>query len=48
MFTLKVDRDGITLFRHFETREALSAAGRAEVRKGHTPLAMFFPGEVVS
>lgn len=46
MFTLKVDRDGIIIFRHFATRAAMSDAGRAEIRKGHTPLAMFLPGEV--
>ncbi|MCA1799798.1 MAG: hypothetical protein LC650_00705 [Actinobacteria bacterium] len=48
MFTLKVDRDGIVLFRHFTSREAMSAAGRTEIRKGFTPLAMFLPGEVVA
>lgn len=48
MFTLKVDRDGVVLFRHFPTREAMSAAGRAEIRKGHTVLAMFLPGERVA
>lgn len=48
MFTLKIDRDGVILFRHFATRSAMSDAGRAEIRKGFTPLAMFFPGEEVA
>jgi len=48
MFTLKVDRDGVVLFRHFTSREALGAAARTEIRKGHTPLAMFSPGERVA
>lgn len=45
MFTLKVDRDGIVLFRHFATRAEMSDAGRTEILKGNTPLGMFLPGE---
>jgi len=45
MFTIRVDRNGVVLDRHFDTRDAASAAGRGEGRKGHTVLAIFFPGE---
>lgn len=48
MFTIKVDRDGVVLFRHFPTREAMGAGARAEIRRGRTVLAMFLPGEVVA
>jgi len=45
MFTLKVDRQGLVLFRHFTSREAASEAGRAEMARGGVVLAIFFPGE---
>lgn len=48
MFTLKVARDTLVMFRHFATREAMSDAGRAEILKGHEVLAMFLPGETVA
>lgn len=45
MFTVKVERAGVAMFRHFPTREDMGEAIRRELFKGNAVLAVFFPGE---
>lgn len=44
-YTIKVERNGVTVFRHFDTRAQASQAARQEIDRGHTVLAIFFPEE---
>ncbi len=45
MFTIKVDRNGFIVFRHFTNRREMGEGVHAERNKGHTVLAMFWDEE---
>lgn len=45
MFTIKVSRDGIVLFRHFPTRADMGEGARRAMTRGEEVLDVFMPGE---
>ncbi len=45
MFTIKVDRYGLVMFRHFNTRAEMGEGARRAMTRGEDVLDVFMPGE---